>query len=131
LEDVRDDREYAMKYLLLIYFNPATWDALSEDEHQQVFGGHAEFIKRLRESGEFVGTEALADPSHSAAVRVRDGVPAVTDGPYVESKEFLAGYYLVDCETRQRAIELAAMIPDAAFSSIEVRPLMNQDGADL
>lgn len=120
-----------MKYMLLIYFNPTTWDTLSEDEHKQVFDGHQEFLRQTRESGEFVGTEALADPSHAATVRVRNGVPAVTDGPYVESKEFLAGYYIVDCETRERAIELAAMIPDASFSAMEVRPLMSQDGADL
>ena len=120
-----------MKYLLMIYFNPGTWDSLSEDEHQKVFSGHAEFGRQIRESGEFVGTEALADPSHSTTVRIRNGVPAVTDGPYVESKEFLAGYYLVDCETKERAVELAAMIPDAEFAALEVRPVMTDDGADL
>lgn len=120
-----------MKYLLMIYFNPATWDALSEDQHQAVFTGHNELVKVVRESGEFVGTAALTDPSHTATVRVRDGVPAVTDGPYIESKEYLAGYYLVDCESRQRALELAALIPDARFTAIEVRPLMNFDGADV
>lgn len=120
-----------MKYLLMIYFNPATWDTLSEDEHQAVFDGHNQFMKDIRESGEFVGTEALANPAQAATVRVRDGVPAVTDGPFVEAKEFLAGYYVVDCESRDRAIELAAMIPDAKFSAMEVRPVMSQDSTDV
>jgi hypothetical protein len=78
-----------------------------------------------------VRTDALGDPSQSATVRVRDGVPVVTDGPYVEAKEFLAGYYLVDCESKERAIELAAMIPDAAFNAMEVRPVMFTGGEDV
>jgi hypothetical protein len=60
---------------------------------------------------------------------VRDDVPTVTDGPYVEAKEFLAGYYVVDTETRQRACDLAALIPDARLTAIEVRPLVNASGA--
>ncbi len=120
-----------MKYLLMIIFNPAAWDGLSEDERQEVFDGHDRFIKMIKESGEMVGTEALSDPSQSATVRVRNGVPVVSDGPFAEAKEYLAGYYVVDCESRERAIELAAMIPDARFSAMEVRPMMSQDGADL
>jgi hypothetical protein len=58
-------------------------------------------------------------------------VPVVTDGPYLEAKEFLAGYYLVDCESRERAIELAAMIPDAAFNAMEVRPVMFTGSEDV
>lgn len=120
-----------MKYLLMIIFNPTTWESLSEDEKQDVFRGHGDFIKLIKETGEMIGTEALSDPAQSATVRVRDGVPVVTDGPYVEAKEYLAGYYIVDCESKARAIELAAMIPDARFSAMEVRPLMSQDGTDL
>jgi hypothetical protein len=120
-----------VKYLLMIYFNPETFDSLSEAERQGVFQGHMDFQKTLTESGELVDNVALADPSHSVTVKVRNDVPAVTDGPYVESKEYLAGYYLVDCETKQRAAELAAMIPDARFATLEVRPLMDTDGADV
>lgn len=120
-----------MKYLLLIHTNPQTWESLSEDEHNEVFAGHERFIKMITESGEMVRTDALGDPSQSATVRVRDGVPVVTDGPYVEAKEYLAGYYLVDCESRERAIELAAMIPDAAFNAMEVRPVMFTGSEDV
>jgi hypothetical protein len=120
-----------VKYLLLIYMNPVTWETLSEEERTEVFSGHGEFIKAITESGELVVTEALTDPSNSATVRVRGGVPAVTDGPYLEAKEYVAGYYLLDCESKERAIELAALIPDAKYTAIEVRPLMNQDGPEL
>ena len=67
----------------------------------------------ITKSGEMITTQALADPSQSAVVRVRGGQPAVTDGPYLEAKEYLGGFYVIDCESRERAIELAAMIPDA------------------
>jgi hypothetical protein len=117
--------------MLLIYMNPTTWESLSEDEHDEVFRGHAEFQKTILASGEMISTEALADPSNSAVVRVRDGAPAVTDGPFLESKEFFCGYYLVDCASKERAIELAAMIPDARFSAMEVRPLMSKGVPEL
>jgi hypothetical protein len=119
-----------MKYLLLIHMNPTLFESLSEEEQNAVFGAHGAFMQQTRESGELVGFAALADPSNTATVRVRGGVPAVTDGPYVEAKEFLAGYYVVDCETRERAVELAAMIPDAKYTAIEVRPVMESSGME-
>ncbi len=120
-----------MQYLLMIYMDPAIWESLSEDERNAVYRGHAELIETITESGEMVSTAALADPSHTSTVRVRGAVPAVTDGPYLEAKEFLAGYYLVDCESKERAIELAALIPDAGLTAVEVRPLMNQGGSEI
>jgi hypothetical protein len=119
-----------VRYMLLIYLNPEIWESLSEEDRNQVFRGHDAFIKMITESGEMVGTEALADPSNSATVRVRDGVPAVTEGPYVAAREFLCGYYLVDCDSRQRAIELAALVPDARYTAMEVRPFMSQGGTE-
>jgi hypothetical protein len=127
-----------MKYLLMIYRNDATWESLSEAERNEVFRGHDEFIKTVTASGEMIGTEALANPSTGATVRVRDGVTVVSsdvsDRPYHETnetKEYLAGYYLVDCESRDRAIELAAMIPDARFSAVRVQPIMDTAGLEM
>ncbi|HEX4702236.1 MAG TPA: YciI family protein [Pseudonocardiaceae bacterium] len=120
-----------MKYLLLIHMNPHTWEAMSEDEHNEVFAGHNEFMKMITESGEFVSNVALADPTQSATVRVRDGVRVVTDGPYVEAKEYLAGYYLVDVDSPERAMDLAAMIPDASFNAMEVRQVMDIGGSEM
>jgi hypothetical protein len=114
--------------MLLIYMNPKTWETLSEEEQNAVFRGHEEFQKTTKASGEFVGTEALADPSNSATVCVRDGATAVTDGPYVASPEFFCGYYLVDCASKERAIELAALVPDAQYTAMEVRPFMDLGG---
>ncbi|MEV6970547.1 YciI family protein [Hamadaea sp. NPDC051192] len=120
-----------MKYLLIITMNPTVFETLSEADREAVFAGHDALIKELNETGEMVGFAALADPSATKTVRVRDGVPAVTDGPYVEAKEFLAGYYMVDCESTERAVELAAKIPDAKFNAVEVRPLMEPGGLEM
>jgi hypothetical protein len=120
-----------VKYLLLIYMNPTTFEALSEDERDAIFKGHDALVGSLRESGELVGLAALADASNTKTVRVRSGVPAVTDGPYVEAKEHLAGWYVVDCETVERANELASQIPDAQYTAIEVRPVMHAEGLEM
>ena len=115
-----------MKYLLSMCMNPDVWEGLSDATKDEVMTGHGEFIRRIRESGDLISTQALEQPARSAVVRVKDGMPAVTDGPFIESKEFLAGFYLVECASQERAYELAAMIPDAAIEglAIEVRPVV-------
>jgi hypothetical protein len=119
-----------MKYLLIMHSNPAVWDGLSEKERNEVMTGHGKFMEEIKKTGEFVFTQALTDPSKSSVVRTQNGVLAVTDGPYLEFKEFLAGYYVVECESKKRAQEIAAMIPDAEVEGlgIEVRPVMFSDG---
>jgi len=120
-----------MKYMLLIYSSPATWDALTQAERDELERAHSELYYELVRSGEWVGGNALADPSRSVGVRVRDGVPVTTDGPYVEVKEHLAGYDVVDCESLERALEIAARIPDAAICGVEVRPIMDVGGMEM
>ena len=122
-----------MKFLLLMQINSEVLEALSDDQRAFIEKGHGDFMTMIRESGELIVTQALADPSNSAVVRVRDGVPVVTDGPYLEAKEFLGGYYLVDCADRDRALELAAMIPDASIEGlgVEVRPVMFSAGLEM
>ena len=115
-----------MQFLISLHINPAVLDALTEQEKAALGSGHGAFIDALRASGELVSTQALVDPSQAAVVTVRNGQPVVTDGPFLESKEFLGGFYLVDCENRERAVELAARIPDAAIAGlgVEVRQVM-------
>lgn len=122
-----------MKYLLIMHVNPAVMDGLTEEQRTTIMEGHGKFIETIRESGELIVTQALADPANSSVVRVRDGVPVISDGPYLEAKEYLGGYYLVDCEGVERAQELAAMIPDAAFEGfgVEVRPVMFSTGLEM
>lgn len=112
-----------MKYVLVTHMNPDIWESLSDAEREAVMSGHADFQKVAKEHGELVSALALADPSNSATVRVRDGNTLVKDEPHVPSKEFLAGFYMVDCKDKDRAIELASLIPDARINVIEVRPV--------
>jgi len=119
-----------MKFVISMHINPAVLDALTDEEKAAIGAGHARFIEELKESGELIVTQALVDPSQAAVVSVRDGQPVVTDGPFLEAKEFLGGFYLIDCEDKDRAVELAARIPDAAIEGlgIEVRQVMFSDG---
>ena len=114
-----------MKYMLLIYSSPATWDALSAEDVEALTREHADLIRELVASGEWAGGSILADPSNTRTVRVRDGVPATTDGPFAEAKEHLAGYDLIDCDGPERAAEIAARVPDARLVAVEVRPLVD------
>ena len=119
-----------MKFLLIMHMNPAVWNNLTEEQQNAVGEGHGAFMETIKKSGEMITTQALADPSQSAVVRVRGGQPVVTDGPYLEAKEFLGGFYLIECENKARALELAAMIPDAKVDGlgIEVRQIIFSDG---
>jgi hypothetical protein len=122
-----------MKYLLIMQINPDVMTSLSNDERQALHRGHEEFQQMAREAGEMISSHALADPSTSTVVRGRDGVPAVTDGPFVEAKEFMGAFYLVDVDSHERAVELAKLLPDARVDglAIEIRPVMFSAGADL
>ena len=119
-----------MQFVISLIVDPAVLGALTQEEMAAVGEGHARFIQSLKDSGELIVTQALADPSQAAVVRVRNGQPVVTDGPYLEAKEHLGGFYLIDCEDRDRAIELAAQVPDAAINGlgVEVRQVMFADG---
>jgi hypothetical protein len=118
-----------VKFMLLIYNNPATLEAMSEAERAEIFADVDEIMAELNGSGELLGGEALA--AEHRTVRVRDGVPAVTDGPFAETKEQLAGYLMVDCESIERAVEIAGRWPDAKRWAMEVRPLMTPSGAEM
>jgi len=108
-----------MKYMLLIYGNTDTWDALHAEGMDEVYAAHRALHEELRAAGEYIGSEPLTT-ANARVVQLKDGVAAVTDGPFTEAKEVLAGYYLVDCSL-ERATELAARLPEAKFSPIEVR----------
>lgn len=122
------------KYLLLIYLAADAreqWDAMSPAEQAAGLDGHARLHEDLTASGELVVAEALADGAAARQVRVVDGRAQTTDGPYGESKEFLAGFYLVECESLDRATEHAARLPEAAVGRVEVRPVMQLGGGEM
>lgn len=123
-----------MRYMILIQSNPhsrAVFERLTADQ-QAAFGrAHLALTDDLVGTGELVASEGLPDPSTATAVSVRDGRIVTSDGPYAEVKEYLAGFYLVDCESLDRAIEIAAQAPDAETGSVEVRPVYDFSRSDL
>lgn len=121
-----------MKYLILMQVAPAVLEQLTDEQQRQVQEGHAAFMAATKERGEFIATQALADPSQSKVIRSSKGRPEVTDGPFVESKEFMGGFYFIDVEDEARAIELAKQIPDASIPglALELRPVMFADLGD-
>ena len=122
-----------MKYLILMQVDPAVLERLTEEQQKMIEEGHAAFTARTKETGEFIATQALADPSQSKVVRARNGVPEVTDGPFAEAKEFLGGFYLLDVEDEARVVEQAKLIPHARIDglAVEIRPVMFSDLGDL
>lgn len=119
-----------MKFLLAIYGNEEMWGSLSKEEFDALIAEHGVFEQEVRESGELVSVEGLSDAVNARTVRVRDGVPVVTDGPYLESKEYLASFFILDCENLERAVELAARYPAARRHGVEVWPLLEEGGTD-
>ncbi|WP_328446014.1 MULTISPECIES: YciI family protein [unclassified Amycolatopsis] len=115
-----------MRYLLTLHMNPTLWATLTDDQKNGVYEGHGEFIKLVTGSGEMVETKALIDPAGTRTVRVEDGVPRVENGTFVASEAFLCGYYVVDVESEERAVELAGKIPDARYTAVEVRKVIHE-----
>jgi hypothetical protein len=120
-----------MKYLLLIYQNPAAREALPGPEKEALMEEAGTIMDELVETGEWIGGEGLADPSTARSVRVRDGLAAITDGPFAEAKEQMVGYCIVDCDSMGRAVEIATRWPDARLWGMEVRPILSPNGAEM
>jgi hypothetical protein len=115
--------EAHMKYLLLIYADEQGFETMGDDERRAVYKEYDEFANDLASKGQMVGGDELAPTTSATTVRVRDGERMVTDGPFAETKEQLGGYFLVDVEDLDAAIEAASRIPTARAGSIEVRPI--------
>ena len=112
-----------MKYMLLICRDEPTWDRLSVTERQQIYRQTLELSEELTSHGQYLGGFPLHPSSSATSVRVRDGKRLVTDGPFAETREQLGGYMLIDVKDLDEAIAIAARIPLARTSAVEVRPV--------
>jgi len=111
-----------MQYMLLIYGDAG--DTLTPEQQQEIGSAYFAFTEELQAAGKMVAGDALQPTSTATSVRVRDGETLTTDGPFAETKEVLGGYYLIDVETLDEALEWAAKIPGAGHGTIEVRPVV-------
>jgi hypothetical protein len=126
--------EVPVKYLILIYSNPASreiWEGFSDDQRAEGYRYYAALTEELAAAGELIVSEALADPSLTTRVTVRDGQTLTSDGPFAETKELLGGFFLLECESHERAVEIAARVPEAELGLVEVRPVLELGGTEL
>lgn len=115
-----------MRYVLLIYVNEEVIQQLPPEERATYFQDYGMFEGNVQQRGIKAGGEPLQPISTSTTVRLRDGQALITDGPFAETKEQLAGFYVLECKDLDEAIALAGKMPDAKYGSIEIRPVFEK-----
>jgi hypothetical protein len=111
-----------MRYLCLIYLDDKELAAMPERDMNELNARHLELNEELLEGGHFIEAEALQPPSAATCVRVRNARTMLVDGPYAETKEMVAGFYVIEARDLNEAIQVAARIPSASLGTVEVRP---------
>jgi len=115
-----------MKYLLMIYGNQEKWDSIPADEFPKEIAKQDAFNRHYFSTGELLGAYGLGDKVVAKLVRRKDGAAALTDGPYLETKEYMASFYVIDVPTEERAYEIAAQMPWADQDPVEVWPILHE-----
>jgi hypothetical protein len=118
-------RDEAMKYLCLIYDEAKKMESMSKSEGDAFMAEYFAFTNGIKQSGHYIGGEALQPVQTATSVRVRNGKVSTTDGPFAETKEQLGGFYLINAANLDDAIQVAAKIPSARLGTIEVRPVVD------
>jgi hypothetical protein len=116
-----------MRYLCLIYGDEKWWEKATQADMQKGMADYNAFTESIKKNGNYVGGEALQSTKTAKSVRVRNGKISTTDGPYVETKEQLGGYYLIKAKDLNDALQVASRIPGAQHGTVEVRPIMEFD----
>jgi len=117
-----------MKYLCLIYDDENRWLNYSAEQQQETFKEHMALMEEAQKKNQWVGGEGLQPTRNATTLRVRDGEVVHGDGPFVELKEQIGGFYLFDCKNLDDALALAAKIPEARTGAIEIRPVLDIEG---
>jgi hypothetical protein len=117
-----------MKYLLLIHHNEAAFNQISDATREQLLAESIALTHKLHADKQYITASPLHPVATAALVRVRDGKAFVTDGPFIETHEQIAGYYLIDASNRAAAIEIAKQVPGARIGTVEVRPVVEIAG---
>jgi hypothetical protein len=116
-----------MRYLCLIYEDEKAWQSVTQAEMEKGMAEYNAFTESIKKNGNYIGGEALQPTPTAKSVRVRNGKISTTDGPYVETKEQLGGYYLIKAKDLNDAVQVASRIPGAKNGTVEVRPIMEFD----
>jgi hypothetical protein len=115
-----------MKYLVIIYGNKELWDSFPAEDWPKVIADQDAFNAHYVGTGELLGAYGLGSELLAKTVRVRNGAAAVTDGPYVEAKEYVSSFFMLEVDGEARALELAAAIPFASHNAVEVWPVLHE-----
>jgi len=119
-----------MKYLLMIYANDETFAGFAPEEMTRLIADTEALQAELRATGEWLGAYGVADQVQCKTVTTKGGATLVTDGPYIEAKEYLGSFDIIDCDSLDRALEIAARVPFSRYGSVEVRPLMDESASN-
>jgi len=111
-----------MRYLCLIYLDEKELAAMPEPEMSALNARHLAFNEEILKGGQFIEAEALQPAAAATCLRVRNGKLSLTDGPYMETKEMVAGFYLIEARDLNEAIHIASNLPSAPLGTVEVRP---------
>ena len=117
-----------MKYMLLVHHDEAAFDKIAKEKQQQMLADSVQLTHQLHAKGQYLSASPLQPASTAAIVRVRDGKTLVTDGPFIETREQIAGYFLIDAKDKAEAIAIAKLVPGARIGTVEVRPLIEITG---
>jgi hypothetical protein len=117
-----------MKYMLLVHHDEEAFGQRSEAERQSMIRESVQLANELHTSGQYLSAAPLHPTTETSCVRVRNGKPLITDGPFAETREQLGGYFLIDARDLNEAIEIAARIPGARIGTVEVRPVTEVEG---
>lgn len=112
-----------MKYILLIYGDERAWESMSADDMGEIYKAHGAYTEAMQAAGVYCGGAELKPTPTATTVRFGEGAPRTLDGPFAETKEQLGGYYIVDVEHLEQAIEWAEKMPGMSGGAVEVRPL--------
>ncbi|MBA3612970.1 MAG: YciI family protein [Nitrospirales bacterium] len=117
-----------MKYLLLVHHNEDAFGKMSETARKKILEESVQLTHQLHTKRQYLSASPLHPASTAVIVRVREGKPFVTDGPFMETREQLAGYFLIDAKDLDEAISIAVRVPGARIGTVEIRPLIEISG---
>ena len=117
-----------LKYLILVHHDEEAFEKISETKRKELLAESVQLTHQLHDNGQYVHASPLHPAATATIVRVRDGKQFVTDGPFVETHEQLAGYFLIEARDLNEVISIAARIPGARIGTVEVRPVRKIQG---
>ena len=117
-----------MKFMLIVHYNEDAFEKMDKETQSQLLTESIELTHQLHATGQYVHASPLHPAATAVIVRVREDTPLVTDGPFIETREQIAGYFLVNARDLNEAIRIATRVPGARIGSVEVRPLIEITG---